>query len=103
MKEKLLSIGGVFGSILSLSCCSGLMLLYTLGIGGTAFVFLSRIATFRPFFVILTVLCLGYAHFRMDKYPTSKRSVIFIWTATIIAILITLLPVLLNIYNIIFS
>lgn len=99
MKEKLLSIGGVFGSVLCVTCCIGPLIIYSLGVGGTTFLVLSRIAPYRPFFLLLTVICLGIAHYRMDKYPIKKSGVMFIWSATIIAILFNFIPFLYNVYQ----
>ncbi|ABR47445.1 putative mercuric transport protein, selenocysteine-containing [Alkaliphilus metalliredigens QYMF] len=81
----------------------GPLILLSLGIGGTGFAYLARVAPYRPVFVILAVVSLGYAHYRMEKYPMKRSMVAFIWTATIVAVLMNLSPVILNMYYILSS
>ena len=61
MKEKATAAGAVFAAVGSSICCTGPIVLATLGLGGVGFV--ASVAKYRIFFIPMTILFLGSAHY----------------------------------------
>jgi mercuric ion transport protein len=58
--QKLLAAGGMLGAIAASSCCIAPLLLFSLGVGGAWIGNLTRLAQYQPYFVVATLVCLGY-------------------------------------------
>jgi mercuric ion transport protein len=63
-------IGIIIGAIGASICCIGPLVLLALGISGAWVGTLSAFETYRPFFMVFTLLLLGFAHYRV--YRNSK-------------------------------
>ncbi|NIA02330.1 MAG: hypothetical protein GWP15_03020 [Nitrospirae bacterium] len=95
-KQGWMTTGGFLSSIIAAICCIEPFVLAALGIGfGAASIF----ASFRPFFIVLTILFLALAFFftyRKRKITCengtcklvsgSRRSKIILWIVTIISL-----------------
>ena len=63
-------IGIIIGAIGASICCIGPLVLLALGISGAWIGTLSAFETYRPYFMVFTLILLGFAHYRI--YKTSK-------------------------------
>ena len=61
MKEKATAVGAVFAAVGASLCCTGPVVLAALGLGGVGFV--ASVEKYRNFFIPVTVLLLGSAHY----------------------------------------
>jgi len=68
---KLALAGGVLAGIGASACCVGPLLLLSLGIGGAWIGHLSALEPYRPIFIALTVLLLGFAFWKLYLAPQS--------------------------------
>jgi mercuric ion transport protein len=57
--QKLVAAGGVLAAIAASSCCIVPLLLFSLGVSGAWIGNLTRLAPYQPFFVAVTLACLG--------------------------------------------
>jgi mercuric ion transport protein len=63
-------VGGVLAGIGASACCVGPLLLLSLGISGAWIGHLTALEPYRPVFILLTVVFLGLAFWKL--YPTPK-------------------------------
>lgn len=63
--------GGVLAGIGASACCVGPLLLLSLGIGGAWIAHLTALELYRPVFIVLAVLFLGLAFWRLYLIPQS--------------------------------
>lgn len=95
-KQGWMTTGGLLSSIIAAICCIGPLVLAALGIGFGA---VSIFASFRPFFIVLTIIFLALAFFytyRKRKITcengtckvvsNSRKSKIILWIVTIISL-----------------
>jgi mercuric ion transport protein len=66
---KLALAGGVLAGIGASVCCVGPLLLLSLGIGGAWIAHLTALEPYRPIFIVLTVVFLGVAFWRLYLVP----------------------------------
>lgn len=64
-------IGGVLAGIGASACCVGPLLLLSMGIGGAWIAHLIALEPYRPVFIVLTVLFLGLAFWKIYLVPQS--------------------------------
>jgi mercuric ion transport protein len=63
--------GGVLAGIGASACCIGPLLLLSLGIGGAWIGHLTALEPYRPIFIVLTVVFLGVAFWKLYLVPQS--------------------------------
>ena len=68
-----LGIGAVLAAIGASLCCVGPLLLLSLGIGGAWMSSLTSMETFRPFFLILTLIFIGLGFRKLYLVPDSCK------------------------------
>lgn len=71
LSTKTALVGGVLAGIGASACCVGPLLLLSLGISGAWIVHLTALEAYRPAFIVLTVLLLGMAFWRLYLVPQS--------------------------------
>lgn len=64
-------VGGVFTGIGASACCLGPFLLLSMGIGGAWIGNLTALEPYRPVFIVLTVLFLGWTFWKLYLVPQS--------------------------------
>lgn len=64
-------IGGLLASIGASACCVGPLLLLSLGIGGAWIGSLTRLEPYRPVFIVLVLVFLGFAFRKLYVVPQS--------------------------------
>ena len=57
--QHLLAAGGVLGALAASSCCVAPLVLFGLGVSGAWIANLTRLAPYQPYFIAITVGCLG--------------------------------------------
>ena len=117
MKVKIAStLGAVIAAFFAVLCCVGPLVFAALGVGAGAVGLLAETADiakalipYRPFFIGLTFLLLGIGFFSVYRKgntcaadsscpaPSITRTKVVLWVATGIAILLLLMPYLLEI------
>ncbi len=99
-KSKWGILGVIIAAIGASICCIGPLILLALGIGGAWVSNLAAFEAFRPYFIGITVLFLGYAFYRVYRpskaecepgsacaHPaTSKTTKVMLWIVTVIAL-----------------
>lgn len=68
---KIALVGGVLAGIGASACCVGPLLLLSVGIGGAWIAHLTALEPYRPVFIVLTVLFLGLAFWKLYLTPQS--------------------------------
>ena len=71
MNSKIALVGGVLAGVGASACCTGPLLLLSMGIGGAWIAHLTALEPYRPVFILLTVLFLGFAFRRLYLAPQS--------------------------------
>ena len=71
LNAKAALFGGVLAGIGASACCLGPLLLLSLGIGGAWIAHLTALEPYRPAFMVLAVLFLGLAFWRLYLTPQS--------------------------------
>ena|ERR1700733_8660940 len=66
---KMTLTGAVLGGIGASMCCIGPLLLLSVGVGGAWISHLTALEPYRPAFIVLTVLFLGLAFWRLYLVP----------------------------------
>ncbi|MCH7760509.1 hypothetical protein IIA15_03780 [candidate division TA06 bacterium] len=107
MKEKATAVGAVFAAVGASLCCTGPLVLAALGLGGIGFV--HSVAKYQNFFIPLTILFLGSAHYftwrKKEKCgpdgvcvtPKGDRlRKVILWVATGFAVFFLFFPYLLS-------
>ncbi|HEX04805.1 MAG TPA: hypothetical protein ENH10_06565 [Bacteroidetes bacterium] len=101
-------IGAIGAAVAASVCCVVPLVLVFLGIGGAWAGSLSAFEPFRPYLMILTAILLGFAFYRVYRHPaesaicepgsacakpgTDKRNKMFLWFATVGAVLLLGFP-----------
>src|SRR5216683_6371771 len=67
--------GGVLGAIAASSCCMLPLLLFTVGASGPWIGTLVRLAPYQPYFMTLTIACLGCGYWLAYRSAQSSCSV----------------------------
>jgi mercuric ion transport protein len=60
--ERLVVVGGLLGAVAASSCCILPLVLFSLGVSGAWIGNFTRLAPYQPYFIALTVGCLGYGY-----------------------------------------
>ena len=68
--QGLLAVGGLLGALVASSCCLLPLVLFGLGESGAWIGNLTRLAPYQPFFIAVTIACLGYGYWLV--YRSSK-------------------------------
>ncbi len=68
-----LGVGAVLAAIGASVCCVGPLLLVSLGIGGAWMSALTSMETFRPYFIILTLIFIGLGYRKLFFVPVSCK------------------------------
>jgi len=97
--------GAVTAALASTACCTIPLILVAFGVGGGALASLRATGPYRPFFVLIAVVALFYAHHRMEKAAredcatgvcsdphTRRRNRIIFWSATLLVALMLASP-----------
>ena len=71
LNSKMALTGGVLAGIGASACCVGPLLLLSMGIGGAWISHLTALEPYRPVFIVLTVLFLGFAFWKLYLVPQS--------------------------------
>lgn len=71
LNSKMALVGGVLAGIGASACCVGPLLLLSMGIGGAWISHLTALEPYRPVFIVLTVLLLGFAFWKLYLVPQS--------------------------------
>ena len=66
-------IGAIFGAIAASICCIGPLVLLALGISGAWISNLTILEPYRPIFIGITLLFLGYAFYRVYRKPKEEE------------------------------
>lgn len=62
-------VGSAVGAVLASSCCIVPLVLITLGVGGTWIGTLTGLRVYQPIFIIVTIVFLGLAFWRIYRSP----------------------------------
>jgi mercuric ion transport protein len=60
--QTLATVGGLLGALAASSCCVVPLLLFALGVSGAWISNLTRLAPYQPYFIAVTLGCLGYGY-----------------------------------------
>jgi mercuric ion transport protein len=71
LNTKMALTSGMLAGIGASACCVGPLLLLSLGIGGAWIGHLTALEPYRPVFIVLTVLFLGLAFWKLYLVPQS--------------------------------
>ena len=69
-QQRLMAAGGLVGALAALSCCILPLVLFSLGVSGAWIGNFTRLAPYQPYFLALTIGCLGYGYWLV--YRSSK-------------------------------
>src|SRR5215467_8756666 len=69
-QQRLMAAGGVLAALAASSCCILPLVLFSLGVSGAWIGNFTRLAPYQPFFIALTIACLGYGYWLV--YRASK-------------------------------
>lgn len=65
--QKLVAAGGILGAVAASSCCIVPLLLFSLGVSGAWIGNLTRLAPYQPYFIAVTLACLGYGYWLVRR------------------------------------
>ena len=68
--QGLMAAGGLLGALAASSCCILPLVLFSLGVSGAWIGNFTRLAPYQPYFLALTIGCLGYGYWLV--YRSSK-------------------------------
>src|SRR5215468_9176375 len=68
--QSLMAVGGVLAALAASSCCILPLVLFSLGVSGAWIGNFTRLAPYQPYFLALTIGCLGYGYWLV--YRSSK-------------------------------
>jgi len=74
LNTKTALLGGMLAGIGASACCVGPLLLLSLGISGAWIVHLTALEAYRPIFIVLTILLLSIAFWKLYLAPGSCAS-----------------------------
>ena len=69
-QQRLMAAGGLVGALVASSCCILPLVLFSLGVSGAWIGNFTRLAPYQPYFLALTIGCLGYGYWLV--YRSSK-------------------------------
>jgi mercuric ion transport protein len=69
--QKLLTVGGVLGALAASSCCIVPLALFGLGVSGAWIGNLTQLAPYQPYFIAVTLACLGFGYRLRDRSTKS--------------------------------
>ena len=69
-QQRLMAAGGLVGALAASSCCIMPLVLFSLGVSGAWIGNFTRLAPYQPYFLALTIGCLGYGYWLV--YRSSK-------------------------------
>ena len=69
-QQRLMAAGGLVGALAVSSCCILPLVLFSLGVSGAWIGNFTRLAPYQPYFLALTIGCLGYGYWLV--YRSSK-------------------------------
>ena len=69
-QQRLMAAGGLVGALAASSCCILPLVLFSLGVSGAWIGNFTRLAPYQPYFLALTIGCLGYGYWLV--YRSSK-------------------------------
>lgn len=105
-KKGYAATGSLIGAILASSCCIAPLILVTLGVSGAWIGNLTALEPYKPFFVAITILFLGFGYWQVyrkpkitcqkDSYCASPASTRIIKSALWIATILVLLALTIN-------
>jgi mercuric ion transport protein len=61
-QQQLMAAGGLVGALAASSCCILPLVLFSLGVSGAWIGNFTRLAPYQPYFLAVTVGCLGYGY-----------------------------------------
>ncbi len=109
------SLAGAIGAAFAASaCCIGPLLVLFLGTGGALAAGFSSLTKFRPLFIGITILSLGWAYYKLIYKPqkvacepgsscespaTRKRNKILFWSIAVLSIILLAFPYILPMNN----
>lgn len=109
------SLAGAVGAAFAASaCCIGPLLVLFLGTGGALASGFSSLAKFRPLFVVITILSLGWAYYKLVYKPkkvscepgsqcenpaTRKGHKILFWSIAVLSVILLAFPYILPMKN----
>ena len=67
--------GSILGAIAASSCCMLPLILFTLGVGGSWIANLVQLAPYQPYFIAITIACLGCGYWLVYRSPQSSCAV----------------------------
>lgn len=109
MDQKKSLKAAIITAVLASICCVGPLVLLALGISGAWIGNLSALEPYRPFFMLITALFLGYAFYKIYRKPkaeecepgsycanpkSDKINKISLWTVTLIVVVLFSIPYL---------
>jgi mercuric ion transport protein len=65
--QKVVAAGGILGAIAASSCCIVPLVLFSLGVSGAWIGALTRLAPYQPYFIVVTLVCLGYGYWLVRR------------------------------------
>ena len=111
LNTKTTLIGGVLAGIGASACCVGPLLLLSMGIGGAWIAHLTALEPYRPVFIVLTALFLGWTFWKLYLVPqicavgdsciadrTRKAQRILFWVLLPVVILLVVSPWILPLF-----
>jgi mercuric ion transport protein len=66
-QQRLMAAGGLIGAIAASSCCILPLVLFSLGVSGAWIGNFTRLAPYQPYFLAVTIGCLGYGYWRVYR------------------------------------
>ena len=99
--QRLVAAGGLLAAFAAASCCILPLVLFGLGVSGAWIGTFTRLASYQPYFIAVTIVCLGYGYWLV--YRASKVAVctegeacarpLSIWFVRLVLIVATVLVV----------
>src|SRR5260221_3203231 len=71
-QQRLMAAGGLVGALAASSCCILPLVLFSPGVSGAWIGNFTRLAPYQPYFIAMTVGCLGYGYWLV--YRSTKLS-----------------------------
>ncbi len=65
--QDLVAAGGILGAVAASSCCIVPLVLFSLGVSGAWIGNLTRLAPYQPYFIAVTLACLGYGYLQVRR------------------------------------
>lgn len=63
--QDLVAASGILGAVAASSCCVVPLVLFSLGVSGAWIGNLTRLAPYQPYFIAVTLACLGYGYLQV--------------------------------------